>query len=130
MIASAEEFIRLREMNDERATTDEAPESVWAEITERYPDMKEWVLHNKTVPVDVLRRLAQDPDSNVRYGVAIKRKCPPDVMEQLAHDPDENVRYGLVFNANAPVAVLRTLAQDTSPRVADKALARVVSSNS
>jgi hypothetical protein len=127
MIGSAEEFIRLREMNDERATHDDAPDAVWVEILDRFPAMREWVLHNKTVPVDVLRRLAQDPDSNVRYAVAIKRKCPPDLMEQLAHDPDESVRYGVVFNAKAPTSVLRVLTHDTSARVANKAIDRLAS---
>jgi len=130
MIVSADEFIRLREMNDKRATTDEAPAPVWAEIIERYPHMNEWVLLNKTIPVDVLRQLASDPNSSVRYGVAIKRKCPPDLMEQLAHDPEEEVRYALVYNAKAPFSVLRVLARDSSRRIAEKALLRLASANS
>ena len=57
MINSAEEFVRLRtsEQKEEysKAVEDEAPISVWLDIVDRFPEMKEWVVHNRTVPLEI-----------------------------------------------------------------------------
>jgi hypothetical protein len=70
MIRSAEEFRRLRESDnpDEywRAAHEEAPLDVWLEVIRRWPDMRFWVAHNKTVPLSVLEVLVNDPDEKVR----------------------------------------------------------------
>lgn len=119
MIASAQEFVELRTRNDERATHDEAPESVWLEVIQRYPDFKEWVAHNKSVPASVLDRLARDPDPRVRISVAMRRKCSSETLAQLAADPDETVRAMVARNKKAPPHVLETLRRDPSPLVAE-----------
>jgi uncharacterized protein CbrC (UPF0167 family) len=66
VIDSADEFVRLRssaEMADyHRAAQDEAPESVWLEVIDRFPDYRFWVAQNKTVPLTVLERLRHDDD--------------------------------------------------------------------
>ena len=53
-ITSAEEFVRLRtsEDPDEYLVSDNgaASDEVWLDVIARYPEMKEWVVHNKTVP--------------------------------------------------------------------------------
>jgi hypothetical protein len=62
MIRSAEEFIRLRTSEDAadylRAATDDASLEVWQEIITHHADMRSWVAHNKTVPVEILWVLA------------------------------------------------------------------------
>lgn len=118
MISSAAEFVVLREKNDERAAKDTAPEGVWLEIVRTRPDMKEWVVQNKTVPTSILNLLADDPDSNIRFCVAMKRKCPPAVLEKLARDPDEQVRLRVAANAKTPASLLRLLAKDPDKDVA------------
>ena len=39
-----------------------------------YPDLKKWVIHNKTVPLEILEQLSKDRNSNVRIEVARKKK--------------------------------------------------------
>ena len=78
MIKSANEFIRLRtneiEQEYHRATNDTADISIWTEIIEKHPDFKQWVVQNKTVPMEILEILTLDSDPNVRGAVARKRK--------------------------------------------------------
>ena len=58
MINSAEEFILLRnsETRDEyiRAASEDASDLVWIDIISRFPEMREWVAYNKTVPLNIL----------------------------------------------------------------------------
>jgi hypothetical protein len=76
MIESAEEFRRLRESENPeeygRAAHDEAPIEVWLEVIRRWPDMCFWVAQNKSVPLEVLETLANDPDWRVRDMVSRK----------------------------------------------------------
>ena len=55
MIGSAEEFVRLRSSSNlidyQRAAHDDAPDAVWLDVIQRFPDYRFWVAHNKTVPV-------------------------------------------------------------------------------
>lgn len=102
MIKSAEEFIRLRtsEIQDEydRAANDTADISTWTEVIEKHPDYKEWVIHNKTVPIEILELLTFDKNPNVRSAVARKRKINKRIFETLSKD--KNVRYALICNTN------------------------------
>ena len=125
MIQSAEEFVDLRTKNDPEATHGKALKSVWLAILNRYPDFKEWVVHNKTVPVSVLRLLASDPDQKVRYAVAMKRKCPHDILEILARDEDEMVRARVAWNASTPDDILELLRDDPIKEVAEPAAERL-----
>ena len=54
MIKSAGEFVKLRnsDVPEEynRSATEEADELVWLEIIKKFPDMRSWVAHNKTIP--------------------------------------------------------------------------------
>lgn len=112
MINSAEQFRSLRESKDpeeyHRATHDEAPIQVWLDVVERMPGMRFWVVHNKTVPVEVLARLADDPDSRVREMVARKRQLPETLQIKIAMDAESSVRY----NAKVTSRVLAMLMTD------------------
>ena len=121
MIASAEEFVRLRTSvapaEYRRAAHDEAPMAVWFDVMARFPDMKEWVAHNKTIPLEILDVLARDADIRVRATVAGKRKLAIELFELLAADPNETVRHAVACNGKAPLHVLRRLAADAAVRV-------------
>jgi hypothetical protein len=129
MIHSADEFVELRTSKNpdryRRAAIDSAPDHVWLEVIERYPDMRKWVAHNKTVPAHILRLLASDPDRDVRVTVAAVRRVEPSVLETLAKDPDEGVRRAVVFNAKAPEGALRILVHDNWDLIAKKANERL-----
>jgi hypothetical protein len=130
MIETAEEFLRLRTSGDpeayRRAASEPAPESVWWEVIARHPEMKAWVIHNKTVPTSILTALADDPDSAIRSAVAMKRKCDPATLEKLASDPDCSVRLRVAYNPKTPASTLRRMAADEWERVAEVARNRLV----
>ena len=113
MIKSANEFIRLRtsEIEEEyhRATNDTADISTWTEIIEKHPDFKQWVVHNKTVPMEILEILTLDSDPNVRGAVARKRKMNDKIFRALSKDKDENVRYALMCNTKLSKAKLKQI---------------------
>lgn len=69
--------MRLRTSEDpveyNRAAHDEATEATWLDVVERFPDMRTWVAHNKTVPLSVLEVLRHDADESVQFTVRMKR---------------------------------------------------------
>ncbi len=116
MIKTAEEFrsLRLSDSPEEyrRASTDYATEDVWTEVIERFPELRIWVVHNKTVPLSILQVLVNDQDPAVRAAVARKRKVPSDILGQLARDPEGQVRLAVARNRSTPKAVLESLGSD------------------
>lgn len=132
MIHSAEEFVRLRSSHDAedygRAATEEAPLGVWFDVIDRFPEFKEWVAHNKTVPFEVLEVLATDPDQNVRFMVATKNKLSPGLLETLAFDRDPSVRLRVATHKRASRALLERMRSDSWAEVRAVAAARLASS--
>ncbi len=129
MIRDAKEFVFLRTSDDpllyQRATQEEAPIEVWREVIERYPDMKQWVVHNKTVPTILLDELAEDEDDNIRFCVAMKRKLSFDTFEKLARDENPSVRERIAWNDKTPIPILQLLTQDSEERIAKRAQERL-----
>lgn len=125
MIESAERFVSLRESSDpaeyRRAAQEEAEVQVWNDVIDRYPEMRQWVAYNKTVPIDILRRLARDENREVRCAVADKRKLTADMFKVLASDGDSAVRSRVAYNRKAPDAILEQLAEDPEPLVREAA---------
>lgn len=118
MITSPEEFVALRQSNSPsdqtRASQDEASLEVWLAVIAAYPEMRQWVAHNKTVPAAVLQTLASDPDPAVRWEVAGKRKLDPAVLRMLADDEDDSVRVRVARHHRTETEVLSALAHDES----------------
>ncbi|TGD79862.1 hypothetical protein [Hymenobacter wooponensis] len=113
MIVSAEEFIKLRvsevEAEYHRAAHDAADISIWVDVIERYPSFKEWVVHNKTIPLAILEMLAEDADPAVRRRIATKRKIDSRIVSLLSGDADESVRHALISNAALTEKQLRAM---------------------
>jgi hypothetical protein len=128
-IESADEFVRLRRSEDpreyNRSAHEAASEDVWEDVLERFPDMTRWVVHNKTVPLDLLKRLANHADPDVRWSVAGKRKLDRETFELLAHDDEPEVRFRVAWNAKVPYDLLASLAADADPGVAEAAIHRL-----
>jgi hypothetical protein len=125
MIRSAKEFVSLSMGNDPRARLDKVLKSVWASILQVYPGFKGSVIENKNVPESVLRMLAEDSNAEVRFAIAMKRKCPIDVLEKLAVDSDDSVRERVAWNASTTAPILEVLRNDRSAVVADVATRRL-----
>lgn len=132
MISTAEEFVRLRnsEVPEEYGLAVSSPvsEAVWLDVIRYYPELKFWVAHNKTVPMSILRILADDADTRVRASVASKRKLDAELFEKLASDPDASVRNTVACNSQSPLAIIRILAQDPCEFVRKNAQQRLGSS--
>ena len=129
MIWSAEEFVRLR-ISDRpeeyrRSVLEEASEEVWIDIIQHYPEMKIWVIRNKTIPLSILRLLSNDSDNHVRGEVAMKRKLDNELFEKLAHDEDEAVRAHIACNRKTPIEILILLSTDAKKIVRDAAQKRL-----
>lgn len=118
MINTADEFITLRQSDDMdnqyRASHDKAEIDVWLDIIRNYPDFKIWVIHNKTIQIEILELLCTDKDHNVRSNVARKRKINDAIFNTLSVDSDENVRYALMCNTNLSVEKIRAIKVDDS----------------
>ena len=131
MIKSADEFVQLRRsQNPEeylRAATDGASLEIWLEIVATYPDMLIWVAHNKTVPTQVLEKLAESPSREVRIAVAMKNKLSPRLFEALSEDDDDSVRERIAYNKNTPIEILKKLTSDRCERISNRALQRLQS---
>jgi hypothetical protein len=129
MITSAEEFMQLRLSAEpdeyRRAATEEAPEAVWLDLIERFPEMREWAALNKTLPENVLWKLVRDEDRRVRFQVAMRRRLTEDMFSVLASDEDDGVRSRVCWNKRAPQPILERLAKDNSPMVAEAARRRL-----
>jgi hypothetical protein len=78
-------------------------------VIEKYPNYKEWVIHNKTVPLEILELLTSDENSTIRSAVARKRKINEKIFETLSRDKDENVRYALMCNTNLTIDQLKQI---------------------
>ena len=129
MIDSAEEFITLTEsenLNDQhRARHENAPEEVWFEVLEKYPEYVRSVIWNKTVPLSILHFLSTSPDTSVRYDLAMKRKLDEGLFEMLSKDPDDSVRHRIACNKKTPKHIIERLASDKVAYVAETAIKRL-----
>jgi hypothetical protein len=129
MIESARQFVALRTSDRPedylRAANDSAETEVWLEVLRDFPEMKSWVAHNKSVPVEILDILAKDQNPEVRHSVAMKNKLSMQSMMMLASDSDESVRERIVYNKNAGEVVLQKLANDPVGRIASVARERL-----
>jgi hypothetical protein len=132
MINKAEEFVELRTSNDpslySRAANESAPDQVWKEIIDKYPEMRQWVAHNRTISQSIIVLLAADPDPIVRYFIAMKRTIDNSIREQLAKDPDDSVRLAIAKNKKTPIDILRKLANDSWEEAAKVARERIENS--
>ncbi len=118
MITTAKEFIRLRESDNlkeqYRASYEEADLKVWLEIIDMYPEFRTWVIHNKTIQIEILEILSKNPNPDVRLSVARKRKISEKIKFDLAQDIDENVRFALMSNTKLNIEELKRIKVDDS----------------
>lgn len=124
MIESAEEFSRLRlsSLKEEydRAAHEEASVAVWIDVIENYPELRQWVAHNKTVPLEILKYLVENhPGTNLF--VADKRKLSPELFDILSRDENYLVRERIAINAKTPLNILEKLSKDSIEDVAQAA---------
>lgn len=121
---SADEFVALCVSDDpadfQRALREEAPEEVWLDVADRFPEHRWAVAHNKTnVGEKALTVLAEDLDPDIRARVCEKPECPVRLLMKLASDPDPSVRRSVANARHVPIELLVQLASDSDPIVRD-----------
>jgi hypothetical protein len=130
MITSAQEFVDLRTSSDpdeyRRAAHEPAPTSVWLEVIKQFPEMREWVAHNKTIPEEVYRALFALNEPRVNSMLATRRACPGDILELLAQSREERIRRSVAINKKTPDAILLRLLSDPWDECAKSAREQLV----
>jgi hypothetical protein len=95
----------------------------FGELRAKEIDWLRWMaanVHDK----DVLEKLSEDPDTDVRMWVACNPMTPELVLGKLAEDPIVFVRRGVAQNKSTPTPLLARLNDDT-----DLAIRALVSRN-
>lgn len=102
MIKSAKEFTQLIDNQSDnstyRATTEEATEQVWADVSEHHPEYEKNILQNITISNSTIKSLSKSPNSLVRWWVAQKRRTGDDVLKISSQDEDSSVRQAVAAN--------------------------------
>jgi hypothetical protein len=115
-IHSVEEFVEICERDewprDPHPYQVEASDDLWLRIIEEQPDLRKAVACNKLISEKIIRFLAEDDDSSVRWTIATKRRTPPDVLAHLANDLDEGVRERVACNPKVTEEILIGLLDD------------------
>lgn len=90
-----------------------------------FAERSQWVVQtvlvaaaaNPLVPLETLTRLAEDPDWNIRRGVAKNKITPPELLKILSQDGEYAVRRNVAGHKNIPDELLPVLAKDKHARV-------------
>jgi hypothetical protein len=77
---------------------------------------------NPKTPVETLRKLAEDRETDVRLAVAENVHTPQEILCVLSTDTDMDVRYGVAENPHMPEDILVELTQDDNPYIRCRAL--------
>ena len=75
-------------------------------------DVRCRVAKNPNIPAEILRKLAEDDDEEVRRRVAWNSNTSVEILSKLAEDENGDVKRGVAMNPNTPVKVLIKLAKD------------------
>ncbi|MDD2413077.1 MAG: hypothetical protein PHR79_09220, partial [Bacteroidales bacterium] len=82
-------------------------------------DIRKSVAAHRRTPTDILEKLANDEDKGVRGSVAMNKKTSISILEKLANDEDKAVRIYVAWNENIPISVLEKMSENAALGVAD-----------
>ena len=127
IIQSAEEFAALLDdpPDGQRVAHMCASVEIWLQIIEDYPELRFDVAHNKTVPVEILAVLSNDPSDRVRSMVSCKRKLPRDILAKMVADSSEGVRRNVARHRHSDSEILSLLIDDECDDVSNIARERL-----
>jgi hypothetical protein len=72
-------------------------------------DMKKELAYTKRTPKEILTKLSEDEDNNVRYWVANNPNTPIEALTILSKDKDYSIRYRVAYNTNTPKALSKLI---------------------
>jgi hypothetical protein len=126
LISNIDEYIKLADNDNlednNRVKNEELSSSVIFEIIQNYPERKSWLVHNKHIPIEILKLLSKDEDIDVRFTIAMKKKCNRSIFEVLMNDSDFSVRMAIVRNNKLPIDLLEKMLNDSEPEISDEAM--------
>jgi len=126
MICTIEEYLSLansKNTEDNKKTIhEELSLDVILTIIHEYPNRKSWLVHNKHIPLEILKKLSTDDDIDVRFTIAMKKKCNHEIFRTLLHDPDYSVRMAVVRNNKLPLDLLEKMRYDKETEISQEAI--------
>lgn len=98
--------------------------SLPADLLEKLANDVSWEVRSHAamspkLSVETMKRLAVDQDKYTRRMIGYNSATPAEVLDILLHDDDSEVRGQIVNHPNLPETALRTLMQDEAKFVAD-----------
>jgi hypothetical protein len=67
---------------------------------------------NPDLPIDIMQKLLEDKDWNVRKNLASNPKIPIEIMQKLLEYEDYYVRGNLALNPKLPIEIMQKLSED------------------
>ena len=121
MIKSAKEFTQLIDNQSDnstyRATTEEATEQVWADVSEHHPEYEKYILQNITISNSTIKSLSKKPRFVSQMVGSTKKRTGDDVLKILSQDEDSSVRQSVAANKKTPYEVLESLCTDIEENI-------------
>lgn len=77
---------------------------------------------SKDISLEVLDKLIEDTDPEIRQIVADNPKTPPVILDRLSFDPDDKVRLNVALNNQTWTGTLLRLTGDQDEIIRDMAL--------
>src|SRR4030067_1440149 len=75
------------------------------------------IARNTGTPPEILAKLSNDQDADVRWYIAENPNTPPEILAKLSNDKDADVRWYVAENPNTPPEILAKLSNDVSEDV-------------
>lgn len=129
MISDINEYLRLCESDcqedNRRIVLEELSEEVIVHILKYYPCKYSWLIHNKSVPIKVLEELVEKENEDIRFTIAMKKKCNRYIFERLICDKSDSIRFAVVRNNKLPRDLLIKMTEDSNVEIAKEAQSRL-----
>lgn len=125
MISNTNEFLYLAESDNKsdnkRIINEELSSKLISEMIKKYPERKSWLIHNKFIPVKILEELATDDNDDVRFTIAMKKKCNRVTYEKLLKDKNYSVRLAVLRNKKLTIDLLEKISNDMNDEIHEDA---------
>ena len=125
MISNINEYLYLADSDsksdNDRIINEELSSDLISEIIKNYPERKSWIIHNKLIPVKILEELATDDNDDVRFTIAMKKKCNRVTFEKLLRDKNYSVRLAVIRNKKLPIDLLEKISNDINDEIHEDA---------
>lgn len=125
MISNINEYLYLAasdiKSDNNRIINEELSSDLISELIKNYPERKSWLIHNKFIPAKILEELATDDNDDVRFTIALKKKCNRVTFEKLLKDKNYSVRLAVIRNKKLPIDLLEKISNDMNDEIHEDA---------